>query len=140
MIYNLRKGKKLNKNEIISATCLLLSIAHSDGVFEKKEKKIIKEIITDFFNLKKTTINDVLKMSIKQYNDSIDVFAFGREINRTFSYQDKIDFICCAFEVAYSDEDLHYLEEYGIKKISNILNVKQNDLIKAKKEIEVYLK
>ena len=42
-------------------------------------------------------------------------------------YEDKIDFICCAFEVAYTDEDLHYFEEHLIKTISNMLNIKHKD-------------
>ena len=130
----------MNKNEIISATCLLLSIAHSDNYFDENEKVIIKEIIIDFFNLEKNVFNEIIADSIKRYNNATDLFEFGREINKTFNYQDKIDFICCAFEVAYSDKKLHYLEEHGIKKIANILNVKQNDLIKSKKEIEEYLK
>ena len=130
----------MNKNEIISATCLLLSIAHSDDSFEEKEKTTIKEIIIDFFNLEKNIFNEIIADSIKQYDNATDLFEFGREINKTFNYQDKIDFICCAFEVAYSDKELHYLEEHGIKKIANILNVKQNDLIESKKEIEEYLK
>ena len=130
----------MNKNEIISATCLLLSIAHSDDSFEEKEKVTIKEIIIDFFNLEKNIFNEIIADSIKRYNNATDLFEFGREINKTFKYQDKVDFICCAFEVAYSDKELHYLEEHGIKKIANILNVKQNDLIESKKEIEEYLK
>ena len=130
----------MNKNEIISATCLLLSIAHSDDFFEEKEKATIKEIIIDFFNLEKNIFNEIIADSIKRYNNATDLFEFGREINKTFNYQDKIDFICCAFEVAYSDKELHYLEEHGIKKIANILNVKQSDLIKSKKEIREYLK
>ncbi len=130
----------MNKNEIISATCLLLSIAHSDDSFEEKEKIIIKEIIIDFFKIEKNIFNEIIADSIKRYNNATDLFEFGREINKTFKYQDKVDFICCAFEVAYSDKELHYLEEHGIKKIANILNVKQNDLIKSKKEIKEYLK
>ena len=130
----------MNKNEIISATCLLLSIAHSDNYFDEKEKVTIKEIIIDFFKIEKNVFNEIIADSIKRYNDATDLFEFGREINKTFNYQDKIDFICCAFEVAFSDKKLHYLEEHGIKKIANILNVKHNDLIKSKKEIKKYLK
>ena len=56
------------------------------------------------------------------------------------SLQDKIDFICCTFEVAFSDGQLHYLEEHAIKKIATILNVNHKDIINSKKEIEKYLK
>ncbi|MBK47449.1 MAG: hypothetical protein CMI94_00290, partial [Pelagibacteraceae bacterium] len=70
---------------------------------------------------------------------STDFYKYSRELNKSFTYQDKIDFICCAFEVAYSDGDFYYLEEHFIKKISNTLNVEHSDLINAKQEMKKYL-
>ena len=52
---------------------------------------------------------------------------------------DKIDFICCTFEVGISDGELHYIEEHAIKKIATILNVNHQDLIKAKIGIRKFL-
>ena len=69
----------------------------------------------------------------------INFFEFSKTLNNIFSYQDKIDFICCAFEVAFSDGELHYIEEHFIKKIANSLNVEHKDLIKSKIEMKNYL-
>ena len=60
-------------------------------------------------------------------------------MNKYWDYQDKVDFICCTFELGYSDGTLHYLEEHIIKKISTILNVNHKDLIDAKIEMKDYL-
>ena len=129
----------MNQNNIISASCLLLTVAKSDEKIDTKELNIIKEIIIDFFNTKYEDVENIIEKSKKIIADSFDIFEFGRDLNEVFSYQDKIDFICCTFEVAYIDKELHYLEEYSIKKIASILNVKHTDLINSKNEIKKYL-
>lgn len=129
----------MNQNNIISASCLLLTVAKSDEKIDTKELNIIKEIIIDFFNTKYEDVEYIIEKSKKIIADSFDIFEFGRDLNEVFSYQDKIDFICCTFEVAYIDKELHYLEEYSIKKIASILNVKHTDLINSKNEIKKYL-
>ena len=130
----------MEQNEIISACCLLLTIAKSDEILEDKEIKNIKEIIIDFFNIETDRIDHIINKSIIILKNSTDIFEFGRDLNNSLSYQDKIDFICCTFEVAFSDGELHYLEEHTIKKIATILNVNHKDIINSKKEIEKYLK
>jgi len=133
--------KKDNKysNEIISSTCLLLSIAHSDEKLEKNEIECIKEIIIDFFNVEKIDIDKIIDISLDKFKQSTDLFEFSKHLNSSFTYQDKIDFICCAFEVSISDGKIHYLEDFFIKRIANTLNVKHRDLIKAKKTIQSQL-
>ena len=56
----------------------------------------------------------------------------------TFDQSDKLDFIGCVFEIAYSDGVLHYLEHHTVKKISNILNLSKHEVIKSKQEIEKF--
>ena len=134
----------INKNnyseDIISATSLLLSISNADDSIIDSEIQMVKDIILDFFDLPESELNNIIKVSSIELKESTDLYEFGKILNKNFSYQDKIDFICCAFEVAYADKKLHYLEEHLIKKISFILNVEHSDLIKSKKEIEKYLK
>ena len=129
----------MEEKNIISACCLLLSIANADEILDNKEIDNVKEIIIDFFNVEKSNIDNIISESQELLNNSTDIFEFARYLNNEFSYQDKIDFICCTFEVAFIDGELHYLEEHAIKKISTILNVKHADIIKAKKEIKNYL-
>ena len=125
----------LNKTHI-SATCILLSVAESDEILEQKELNTISEIISDFFSIPNHESIILLNKAKKILNDAIDLFDFGQHLNITFDYTDKLDFIGCVFEVAYSDGNLHYLEHHTIKKIANILNLSKDDVIKSKQEIE----
>jgi len=134
----LKNNEKYN-NEISAATCLLLTIASSDEKVETSEIEAIKDIISDFFNLQKENLEALILNCTNNLKASTDFYKYSRELNKKFTYQDKIDFICCAFEVAYSDGNFHYLEEHFIKKISNTLNVEHSDLINAKQEMKKYL-
>ena len=127
-------------SEIISSTCLLLSIAQSDDSLEKNEIASIKEIISDFFNINLNKMDEIIDICLESLENSTDLYEFAKDLNTSFTYQDKVDFICCTFEVAFADGTLHYLEEFFIKKISNILNVEHKDLINAKKELKLLLK
>ncbi len=136
----MRKIETKYSPEIISSTCLLLSIAQSDDNLEKNEVDSIKEIISDFFNINLNKMDEIIDISLESLENSTDLYEFSKELNTSFTYQDKVDFICCTFEVAFADGTLHYLEEFFIKKISNILNVEHKDLIQAKKELKLLLK
>ena len=54
----------MEQNEIISACCLLLTIAKADEILEDEEIKNIKEIIIDFFNIEADKIDYIVSESI----------------------------------------------------------------------------
>ena len=122
-----------------AATILLLSIANADNKIEKEEIKSIKEIIQDFFSIEAEEAYSIVENAIIELKESISFFNYGKILNEHFTYQDKVDFIFCVFEVAYADNELHFMEQHLIKQISNILNVEHKDLIKTKLEIKKYL-
>ena len=131
-------GSFLNKNEeIISATAMLLSIAKADDILDNDELKSISDILIDFFQLSsENKVNEIIKKADDRLEESTDIFEFGRILNQHWVYQDKVDFICCTFEVGYSDGNLHYFEEHMIKKIATILNVNHQDLIESRIEMK----
>ena len=123
--------------EIISATAMLLSVAKADEVVENYEIESIHNIVSDFFQIdSKEEVDNFINTAKEKLDNSIDIFEFGKALNNNWIYQDKIDFICCMFEVAFSDGELHYLEEHMIKKVSTILNVNHKDLIESKIEMK----
>jgi len=122
-----------------AAAILLLSIANADNIIEKSEIKIIKEIIQDFFSIDNEEVFPIIENAIVELKQSTSYFEYAQILNKNFSYQDKLDFIFCIFEVAHIDEELHFKEQHLIKQISSILNIEHHDLIKIKIEIEKYL-
>ena len=123
----------------LAAACILLSVADADEILEEKELKTISEILQDFFNIDGESAKSLMAKGQEEWRNSTGLFQFGDQINQDFSHEDKLDFISCVFEVAYSDGELHYLEHHTINKIANILNLYRDEIITSKAEMENYL-
>ena len=123
----------------LAAACLLSKVAFADEYLDPHEEKIIREILSEFFSIDENQTNMLFKDANGLLESSTDIFSFGKVLNENFSKEDKIDFIGCIFEVAFSDGELHYLESHTIKKIANILNLENHELISAKMEIKRFL-
>ena len=121
-------------------TCaLMIIIASADENLEAEEINVIKDIISDFYSLEIEIIEKIMNDAQIVIDDSIDIYQIGSFINKELSKQDKIDLIYCIFEIAYSDNDLHFMEKHLIDKIANIFNLNKSEIFKAKKEIQKYL-
>ena len=129
-----------NTKTLNAATCLLLAVSKADNHIDNTELNIIKDIIVDFFKIDSNNINNIINENLEILNEATDFYEFGKILNNDFSYQDKIDFICCAFEVSFIDNESHHLEEHIIKKIAYILNVDRTDLMKSKNEMKKIFK
>ena len=123
----------------LAAACILLSVADADELLEDQELDTINTILQDFFTLDGKTASSLMEKAKSKLYDSTGLFQFGSQLNDDFSHNDKIDFISCVFEVAFTDGELHYLEHHTIKNIANILNLSRDEIINAKAEIENFL-
>jgi len=120
----------------ISATALLLGVAKADEIIDKNEINAIQNIITDFFEITTDQAQKIINNAKQHLEDSTDLYKFCKIINTEFNYDKKIKFILSIFKIAFSDKNLHYLEEHIIKQIANLLHVEHHDLIEAKLEIK----
>ena len=134
----LKDNNKDYKIEIYTSA-LMLMIASADEHVDDNEISTIKDIITDFYDTDMEMAEKILIDAYKVIEESTDIYQIGSFLNEKLSKQDKIDFICCIFEVAYSDKNLHFMEKHLVDKISNIFNLNRSELLKAKQDIEKYL-
>tara|TARA_B100000700_G_scaffold316703_1_gene406716 strand:+ start:870 stop:1271 length:402 start_codon:yes stop_codon:yes gene_type:complete len=131
--------KKNDEKIQIYTTALMLQIASADGQIDDAEINIIKDILIDYFKIDKKRINQLVEESKIIREEMIDIYELASFVNNHLNLQDKIDLICCYFEVAYADGNLHFLERHTIKQIANVLNINKEQLRNAEKEIKKYL-
>ena len=103
-----------------AAAILLLSIANADNIIEKSEIKVIKDIIMDFFSIESEESYSIIENAMIELKQSTSYFEYAHTLNENFTYQDKLDFVFCIFEVAHIDNELHFKEQHLIKQIANI--------------------
>lgn len=123
----------------LSSTCLMMSVAMADEILEDGELNAINEILTDFFSITSEEATELIEAAKTKLEKSYDTYSIASTLVDSFSYSDRVDLICCIFEVAYADKNLHFMERHTIKQIASILQIDRLDLVRAKKEIESYL-
>ena len=130
-----------DKNDMLElyTASLMLMLASVDDQLDPLEIDIIKDILIDFFNIDSKKSEQLIIDSHELIKKITDIYEITSFINDSFNKQEKIDLLCCIFEVAYCDKKFHFMERHLINQIANILNINKDELLKAKKEIQDYL-
>jgi uncharacterized tellurite resistance protein B-like protein len=125
--------KKSNQpNEFIATCALFLEMASIDGEFTSEEKEKIIAIFKNEYGLTENNIQELIKISQREREGSIDLWKFTNQINQNYSIEEKIRIIELMWKIVYTDEKLEKHEDYLIHKIARLLNLKHSELISAK--------
>ena len=135
---NKSSTKKDNPNTEIELTAAVLAyeIARADGEISDSELSIIlKEI-------KKLTIKvdkseeEILKIIENFSRNSVSFYEFIEDINKDYSKKDKHTLLTFLWSVAYADFVLEVNEERLIRRIANLIHIKDIEVLKIKDAIK----
>ena len=132
---NKEKEVDINKHnfEIDLIACVLAyEVARADGNISNDElESLLKEIEKVAYDVGKSP--DEIFNLIKNYSDnSVSFHEFISDINNDFSKEDKLKLIRYLWNVAYADNVLDINEERLIRRISDLINLKDLDVLKLK--------
>ena len=134
-----RKNKKeeagINKHnfEIDLVACVLAyEVARYDGSISDDElNSLLKEIKKITANVDKNP-DEILDL-IKNYSEnSVSFHEFISDINNDFTKKDKLELIHYLWDVAYADNVLDVNEERLIRRIADLINLKDLDVLRLK--------
>ncbi|MDA7697295.1 TerB family tellurite resistance protein [Gammaproteobacteria bacterium] len=134
---------KKNKNEEINidkhnfeidliACVLAYEVARADGNISDNElNSLLKEIEKITADVNKNP--DEIFSLIENYSEnSVSFHEFISDINNDFNKKDKLELIQYLWDVAYADNVLDVNEERLIRRIANLINLKDLDVLKLK--------
>jgi uncharacterized tellurite resistance protein B-like protein len=134
-----KKNKKeeldTNKHgfEIDLIACVLAyEVARADGSISNDElDSLLKEIEKIAEDVDKST--DEIFNLIKKYSESsVSFHEFISDINNGFTMEDKLELIHYLWDVAYADNVLNVHEERLIRRIADLINLKDLDVLRLK--------
>tara|TARA_X000001036_G_C20682710_1_gene806484 strand:+ start:1441 stop:1878 length:438 start_codon:yes stop_codon:yes gene_type:complete len=138
-MFSFFKKKKIDEVESqegfeleLTAAVLAYEIARSDGEISESELEVllseIKKIAT---NVGKTE-QDILNIIEEYSKNSISFHEFIEDINKDFTKEDKLSLIKFLWDVAYADTILEVNEERLIRRIADLINIKDLEVLKLK--------
>lgn len=117
--------------ELIAAV-LAYEIARSDGVITDKESELLVSEIKKISAKVQKNEEEILLLIEKYSNDSISFYEFVEDINKSFSKEEKKSLIEFLWNIAYADSRLDIDEERYIRRIADLIRVKDMDVLKLK--------
>jgi uncharacterized tellurite resistance protein B-like protein len=132
---NKKEEAKIRKHnfEIDLIACVLAyEVARADGNISNDElSSLLKEIEKITVAVDKDP--DEIFNLIKNYSEnSVSFHEFISDINKDFAREDKLELINYLWDVAYADNVLDVNEERLIRRIANLINLKDLDVLRLK--------
>ena len=142
-MFNFFKKKKVpvvenNTNIEIELTASLLAyeIARGDGDVSDSELSIILNEIKKITPRVGKSEEEILKIIQDFSNNSISFHEFIEDINKDYSKEDKLALLTFLWSVAYADSVLEVNEERLVRRIADLIHLKDIDILKIKDKIK----
>ena len=119
------------------ATCvILLEVAKSDYEFSSIEKATVSSILKKKFDLPEEAVEELIEISKKKREESVDLWEFANLINENYTREEKIRIIEAAWKIIYADEKLDMYEDHLVHVLQKLLRLDHCELIDAKLKVK----
>lgn len=126
--------KTINFEIELTASVLAYEIARSDGDISDSELVILLEEIKKISS-KVNKSEDMILDIVKEFSkNSISFHEFIEDINKNYSKKDKLLLIKFLWDIAYADKVLEVNEERLIRRIADLIYIKDIEVLKLKSD------
>ena len=139
-IFNFFKRKQVEEVETnsisfdleLTAAVLAYEIARIDGEIDENELKILMNELVLIANKTGKDESEVLEIIESYSKNSVSFHDFIEDINRDYSKEQKIDLLRFMWDVAYADSKLDIEEERLIRRVADLIKIKDIEVLKLK--------
>ena len=132
-----RESLNLVETELeLTALVLAYEVARSDGeILESELEVLLKEMNKVAITVGKKS-DEILKILENFSKNSISFHEFIEDINKKFNKNDKLLLLSFLWEMAYADSILEVDEEKLIRRIADLIHIKDMEVLKIKDNIK----
>ena len=123
---------KNNFDVELTASILAYEIARSDGDISESELSLLYDEIKKISAKVGKKEEKILEIIEEYSKNSVSFYEFINDINKDYSKEDKLSLIQFLFDVAYADKILEVSEERLIRRIADLINIKDIEVLKIK--------
>ena len=120
----------------LTASLLAYEVARGDGEVSDSELSIILGEIKKITSQVNKSEQEILKIIQDFSSNSISFHEFIEDINTDYSKEDKLALLTFLWSVAYADKVLEVNEERLIRRIADLIHLKDMDVLKIKDNVK----
>ena len=126
------ENKKNNFEVELTASILAYEIARSDGEIAESELTLLHDEIKKISTKVGKKEEKIMEIIEEYSKSSVSFNEFINDINKDYTKEDKLSLIRFLFDVAYADKILEVNEERLIRRIADLINIKDIEVLKIK--------
>ena len=131
-IKNQSGENQINFDIELTASILAYEIARSDGDISESELLLLLDEIKKISYKVNKSEEKILGIIEKYSKNSVSFYEFIDDINKNYIKEDKLALIQFLYDVAYADKILEVNEERLIRRISELIKIKDIEVLKIK--------
>ena len=116
----------------LTATILAYEIARSDGDISKSELDLLLNEVKKITSKVNKSQDEILEIIETYSKNSVSFHEFIEDINKDYSKEEKLSLIKYLWDVAYADNILEVSEERLIRRIADLIKIKDVEVLKLK--------
>ena len=116
----------------LTAAVLAYEIARSDGEISEDELSVLMQEIEKISQKVDRDKQEILKIVEIHSKDSVSFHEFVEDINKNYSKEEKISLLKFMWKTAYADGILEVDEERLIRRVADLINIKDIEVLKLK--------
>ena len=116
----------------LTASVLAYELARSDGEITHDELSILMDEIESIANKVGKDKEEIFKIIQIYSEDSVSFHEFVEDINKNYSKEEKLDLLKFMWEMAYADKKLDVDEERLIRRMADLIKIKDVEVLKLK--------
>ena len=132
-----KSDQKIQKEEPsfeieLTAAVLAYEIARIDGDISSDELKILMEEIKIIAKKVGKEESEILEIIEIYSNDSVSFYEFVEDINKGYTKNEKLSLLEFMWKIAYADGNLDVDEEKLIRRLADMIKIKDMEVLKLK--------
>lgn len=116
----------------LTASILAYEIARSDGDISKSELSLLYDEIKKISSNVGKKEEKIVEIIEEYSQNSVSFYEFINDINKDYTKENKLSLIQFLYDVAYADKILEVSEERLIRRIADLIMIKDIEVLKIK--------
>ncbi|RLC58962.1 MAG: TerB family tellurite resistance protein [Chloroflexi bacterium] len=121
----------------VATAILLVEIARADFVVEPVERRRLRELLEQQFQLPDSELDAVLEEAEADADRLVSIQHITRLLNEHYDHAMKRRVIEMMWQLVYADGEKSHYEEHLIRQVADLLYLSQSEFIKARHRAEV---
>lgn len=135
-LFSTAQSRRHSHDELqLAAAALLAEAARLDGDVDPRERDAIERVLARRFNLSAAEAAELAREGETAAEDSTQIFAFTRIINRDWPVEERSELFEMIYEVLYADDGLHDYEANLMRRLGELIYLTDKERVEARRRV-----